>query len=160
MTKIIALTLIALSTAASSKPMSPIETVIRKTLAPYSDPNIVAPDYLHTAPWSAQIRALIKRWENTGKADEVTSLSGGDWLCQCQDWDNKMFRVTRVKTSRGKGGSFIADTQFMVSASEPRRLKYVMIWEDGAWHIDDLIFMGDAKTLKAQLRSEIKDAAK
>ena len=162
--KFIALFLIALATAATAKPMAPIEIVIRSTFAPYSDPRVQVPDYFARPPWSAQTRALIKRWQNKPKSDQngddVTPLSNGDWLCQCQEWDNKLFRVNRVTVTKGKAGRMIAAVRYRVTAVDLRVLTFVLIREGGAWRIDDLIFPDQRQTLKAQLRREIADAAK
>ncbi len=158
------LALVAFSAAVSAKPVEAPYHVVRAALAPYADEETVAPDYLSAPRWTTQTRVLIKRWQAAQKSGangtDVTPLGGGDWLCQCQDWDAKQFRIKNITLTNQTRDRLIADTRYMITAHDRRRLRFVMIREGGTWRIDDLIFDGQRATLKAQLRSETNAATR
>ncbi len=161
-TILIAFALFAISATTAAEPMEPIEVVIRSVFAPYNDPRVPAPDYVNAPPWSAKTHLLINRWQSAPAGKEidsrVTPLRNADWLCQCQEWDNKLFRVNRFSLSKGKAGRTIADVRYLVTAVDQRRLKFVMIREGGDWKIDDLVFEGKRGTLTAHLQRELTES--
>jgi hypothetical protein len=148
---------LAASAPAKTAPQDQIAVaaVVRATLAPYANAKIVAPDQFTAPRWGRQTRQLIKDWQTApNSSGDVSPLADGDWLCQCQDWDAKAFRINTIRSTGSAPGRIIADVRYSISRSAQRRLKFVMIREAGQWRIDDLVFPDQRDSLKAQLRSE------
>src|SRR6478752_768272 len=62
---------------------------------PYARPPAARSPAVWQRPiWSRETAALIARWRRVTPSDEVDTLSDGDWLCQCQDWDVHAFKLT------------------------------------------------------------------
>jgi hypothetical protein len=119
-----------------------------------------------TAPWdrplfSAEVTALIAHWGKVQPADEPDALNDGDWLCQCQDWDEKKFKViTQGHAMRADGSAEVTvkiDLGFD-DAHDIRDTRLIFRNEGGAWKIDDL-FAPEAfpKGLRQALRDTIRD---
>jgi Protein of unknown function (DUF3828) len=160
------LTMPALVKPALAKPVmmrgATVDAVVRSVLAPYANPRIVAPNYFTAPPWTTRTRALIRAWQDAPKSanTDVTPLSEGDWLCQCQDWDSAAFRVQSVRTTKMTQDRVIAEVRYAISRTDARRLRFVMQQEGGQWRIDDLLFEHDRQSLRSQLRGEIAERAR
>jgi hypothetical protein len=161
MTRVTKTTLaLALLLTAAAPPLAKADrdaanAAIDRLYAPYRQ---ATPPQGDTDPrlYSARTRALIAQWKATRPADELTDLSDADWLCQCQDWDWRTFRiVARTLTPLGTG-RLSADIGTDLGGGARQRLRLILVREGGAWRVDDLHFKADARSaLRARLTAEI-----
>ena len=136
-----------------------IRAAIRTIYAPYNAPSD-AEASMDRPVFANATKKLIETWkERANNEGEITDLSGGDWFCQCQDWDPEKFRVTAIKLQPLPKGKVRADVTFILAGSESRKLRLIMIRERGKWLIDDLISVSGYPSLTAGLHRELADAA-
>jgi hypothetical protein len=151
---------IALGAAAPSKPSD--SNVVRAAVAaifvPYKPPTTetVAQASFQRAVFSRRTRSLIDKWQNrSGPKDIITPLSGGDWFCQCQDWDHRVTGLGRQKLTWLGANRVESRALFTVFKNDTRATRLIMVRENGKWLIDDLYFESDRRMLTTQLRAEI-----
>jgi hypothetical protein len=150
------------ATAIANRPDAPgIKAQIAKIYKPYKSK-------MGTAAWweypvfSAEARKLIRQWEaaSAGNNDELGSINSADWLCACQDFDPKTFKVT-VDTvqvlASGKTEATITIHQGWGGSSKQR---FIMVNEKGRWEIDDILEIGAKEGMQAALRDDVANFTK
>jgi hypothetical protein len=115
-------------------------------------------------PYTASLGALIKQWGGVMRsANEIYSLNGFDWYCQCQDNDNSTAKLVSQSFAM-KGKDRISVTVLYSPGKFEGKdggapLVFYFKQEDGAWKLDDMKFHRFT-TLRKGLASDIKDATK
>ena len=147
--------LLLAATAPSAVDRAAIEGRVVEIFRPYttaaSTPAWEQPIY------SAEITALIADWRAVAPQDEPDALSDGDWLCQCQDWNEEAFTATI--TSIDATSANLAEVEVDVDLGFPaadaslRRERLVLKREDGVWKVDDLV----AESLPAGLKQALRE---
>lgn len=134
------------------------EAAVAAIFAPYSGPTTA------TASWdypiySKQTAELIGRWRAVTPQDEPDALSDGDWLCLCQEFDNKAFKVTVLAKREVRGGTQIL-VQLDLGDGARRNAQLVLKREGGVWKLDDIYAAPDFPNgLKQKLQETILEAA-
>jgi hypothetical protein len=105
--------------------------------------------------FSAATRILITQWQRSTPKNEVTDLSGGDWLCQCQDWDFAAFKVTKKRYKSLSPAKVEAVVEMDLGFDERRTTTFLLVLEKGRWEIDDVITPSSPKGVKSEMRAEI-----
>ncbi|HEY7808265.1 MAG TPA: DUF3828 domain-containing protein [Croceibacterium sp.] len=151
----------AMLLAASPAPaaqQAALDRAVEKLFHPYSiSPQRRARAVWERPIWSRETAALIARWRKVAPQDEVDDLSDGDWLCQCQDWDEHAFRLTIGSRRIDPTGGATVKVRFRLDRSDWRSARLSMHLEGGSWKIDDLVGEGFASGLKTALRRTIAE---
>lgn len=148
------LLLAAASLSASDR--SALDAATRAIYAPYHDDAISPPPWERDI-WTREIQHLITHWQSVLPEDEPDALNDGDWLCECQDWDAKKFRMKIIKReSKGKDAALIG-VDFNLGHGENRDAYFEFRREDGRWLVDDIYTEPHADGIKAALRQTILD---
>jgi hypothetical protein len=150
---------IALGAAAPSRPSeaNAVRAAVAKIFAPYKRPTTetIKLASFERAVFSRRTRSLIDKWQNrSGPKDIITPLSGGDWFCQCQDWDHRVTGLGPQKLTWLGANRVESRALFTVFKIDTRATRLIMVRENGKWLIDDLYFESDRRTLTTQLRTE------
>ncbi len=107
--------------------------------------------------WSADMRRLIAEWQAVVPTDEVDAMNDGDWVCQCQDWDAKKFRM-KITKREGKGrDAALIGVDFNLGHGEPRDAYLEFRREQGRWVVDDIYSEPYADGIKAALIQTIAE---
>lgn len=111
--------------------------------------------------FSAEVNALIAHWQRVLPPDEPDRLNDGDWLCQCQDWDERAFRTSAGAPRKLADDMAELDVKIDLGFPEAaglRDARLIFRREDGAWKLDD-IFAPEAfpQGLKQTLRETIAE---
>jgi hypothetical protein len=130
---------------------------VRAILSPYANPATEPPAAWNRRVFSQPVAALIARWKQVRPDEEPDALSDGDWFCQCQDWDVRAFRITRITTANLTATRAEVSVSFNLSTTETRAARYVMKRESGRWVLDDLFDRSTPKGLQAALRETIAE---
>ena len=134
------------------------EAAVAAIFAPYSGPATA------TASWdypiySKQTAELIHRWRVVTPQDEPDALSDGDWLCLCQEFDNKAFKAM-VLAKREVRGAARVSVRLDLGFGTQRSAQLVLKREDGIWKLDDIYAAPDFPNgLKQKLQETILEAA-
>lgn len=107
--------------------------------------------------WSREIRQLVARWQMSVPEDEPDALNGGDWLCQCQDWDSQGFRVDITDRSASGPDSAELSVAVQLGHGEARNAILRFRREDGRWLLDDMISGDFPDSLKVAIRQTIAE---
>jgi hypothetical protein len=105
--------------------------------------------------FTAEVRRLIARWQQVMPRDEVDDLNGGDWLCLCQDWNPRAFRVTTLDRRAVRAGVAELKVRIDLGNGQQREARLVMAREGRAWRIADLFASDFPGGLQAALRETI-----
>ena len=116
-----------------------------------------------TASWdypiySAELTALIAEWRRVAPEGEIDALSGGDWLCQCQDWDPSSFTATMGPKEVLGEDRVELDVTIDLGSGGPeaaRHERLTLIREDGQWRIDEIVAESFPQGLRQALRETI-----
>jgi hypothetical protein len=110
--------------------------------------------------FARDIAVLIARWKQVMPEGELDGLNDGDWLCLCQDWDNKKFRVTTL--SRQTLGPDAAELRLRIDLGigQTREMRIRFRREARGWRIDDLFASDFPRGLKQALRETIAEDEK
>ncbi len=106
--------------------------------------------------FSAEVAALIAHWQRVLPKDEPDALNDGDWVCLCQDFDEKAFRA--VPGQVRLIGPDVAEVAVRVElgSGETRRERIQFKREGGQWRLDDVFAAADfPRGLKRKLRETI-----
>lgn len=102
--------------------------------------------------WSAAVRALIAQWRKVIPEDEPDALNDGDWLCQCQDWDDAKFSA-RVLSRRALGpGLAEATVRVDLGFGEARDVRLALRREGRGWKIDEMTSESFPRGLRQAIR--------
>lgn len=140
--------------AATASPGGTAEAAVAAIYAPYSGP-VTA-----TAAWeypifSKQTAALIARWRMVTPQDEPDALSDGDWLCLCQEFDNKAFKAAVLSQREARGGTQVA-VRLDLGFGARRDVQLELKREGEVWRLDDLYGAPDFPNgLKQKLQETI-----
>jgi len=105
--------------------------------------------------WSAETAALVKRWKVVTPADEVDDLGDFDWLCHCQDWDHKAFRV-HVQGQRMIGPDLVELRVRLTLVPGSQVGERLLLKREGRdWRVDDVIATDLPRGLKVALHRTI-----
>jgi hypothetical protein len=131
---------------------------VESLFKPYSRPATTRSPAVWQRPiWSREMAQLIAAWRRVTPRDEVDDLSDGDWLCQCQDWDEHAFKLTVRPPRFGAAGHAAVDVRFQLSPGEWRSARLLFNLEGGAWKLDDIVAPDFAAGLKATIRRTTAD---
>ena len=136
-----------------------IETQIVGIYAPYAAAGNEAAAWDYPI-YSAEVTALIARWQKVVPEDEPDALNDGDWLCQCQDREPKGFTVRYDSIEVNPNGTADANVTLNLGTGGPeaeRPMKLVFKPEGGAWKLDDLFAEDLPKGLKQALHETIAE---
>ena len=133
--------------------MATPEAAVRVIFAPYAtDPAQASPVASWERPiYARQTLALIHAWQRSAPDNEVDDLSDGDWLCQCQDWDARGFKVTVLARRTMAAGLVELRLDVAIGSGERRKERMALRREAGQWRIDDLFADGFRQGLKRAL---------
>ena len=113
-----------------------------------------------TAAWerpifSAEINALVRHWGRVSPHDEVDDLSDGDWLCLCQDWEPRRFRIAVASKRLMRPGNVEVAVRINLGDGPSRTARLEMKREGAGWKIDDMFSTDYPRGLKQALRETI-----
>lgn len=149
--------LLLAAAAPSAVERSEIEITVVGIFASYRGPPgpVAAWDY---AIYSAEVTALIARWQAVLPEGELDGLNDGDWLCQCQDWDGDAFQARIESITMPEPGvaevALTLDLGFAAAGSE-RQERLILRREGDAWKIDEIFAESFPEGLKQALRETI-----
>lgn len=134
-----------------------LDASVAGIFAPYRKPEVDATPSWERPIYTAEVRALIARWQQVMPKGEVDALNDGDWLCQCQEFDRRNFRAVPLAT-RGLGAS-AAEVRLRVDLGwgARRATRLLMKREGGSWLLDDFFGPDFPKGLKQKIRETIKE---
>lgn len=147
-------TLAAIVLAAATLQAGSPEAAVAAIYAPYSGPTTA------TASWdypifTKQTAELIAHWRRVTPQDEPDALSDGDWLCLCQEFDNKAFKAEVLSKREARGGTQVS-VRLDLGYDTRREAQLVLKREGGAWKLDDLYAAPDFPNgLKQKLQETI-----
>jgi len=145
----------------SANDQARLTQTVESLFHPYSiSPSRRAPAVWERPIWSRETAALIARWRRVAPRDEVDDLSDGDWLCQCQDWDEHAFRLTIVSRRVDAPRHAVVEVRLRLARRESVSARLLLRVENGAWKLDDLIARDYPAGLKAALRRTIAEDRK
>jgi hypothetical protein len=112
--------------------------------------------------YSRATSQLIAQWEKGLSSDEVEDLNGFGWFCECQDYDEKRFKVrlTAAPVAGAGAGRAVVNAAVDLGFGQPhdaRRLKLTLVKEAGRWLIDDVTSQSFPKGVKVELRKAIAE---
>ena len=149
----------ALMLAATALPAADVvalDTAIAGVYRPY------AKAVNETASWdypiySREAATLIAHWQRAALDDEPDALNDGDWLCMCQDFDAKAFRV--IPRSHMPLGGDAAEVAIRIELgwNQFRDARMQFRREAGNWRLDDLYGADFPRGLKQKLRETIAE---
>lgn len=134
------------------------EAAVAAIYAPYSSPTNATASWDHPI-FTKQTSDLIARWRRVTPQDEPDALSDGDWLCLCQEFDNKAFAAT-ILSRREESGATVVTVRLDLGFNARREAQLVLKREDGAWKLDDIYAAPDFPNgLKQKLQETILEDA-
>lgn len=146
--------LAAIILAAAASPAGSPEAAIAAIYAPYAGPT-TATAFWDYPIFSKQTAELIAHWRRVTPQDEPDALSDGDWLCLCQDFDNKAFKAEVLSKREVRGGVQVT-VRLDLGHNTRREAQLVLKREGGAWRLDDLYAAPDFPNgLKQKLQETI-----
>jgi len=150
-----ALPLAACSAPAQADEAKAVDAAVTALYAPYG---AEAPDWDAVRAlenYSKATSVLIDKWEAGLPEDEVTDLADFDWLCECQDWDSKAFKLAIQPHGQPANGKIDITARIDLGWDEARDERFAMVKEAGAWKVDDFFSESFPDGLKAALSEAI-----
>jgi hypothetical protein len=145
--------------ALSAGDRSAIEQRVAEIFGPYATSSNT-PVSWEVPIYSAETTALIAEWRDVTPENEVDALSDGDWLCQCQDWNEQAFttRIDAIGTWNEGFAELDLTVDLGFGGPESMRMERMSFKrEDGAWKLDDLFADSFPDGLKQALRETIAE---
>jgi hypothetical protein len=136
---------------------SAVRKTVTKIYAPFRN-EIIKEAWWEHPIYSAETRKKFVQWEQNRerrKADDIDDLNNGNWLCGCQEYDTKYFRVKQNNINSLGSGKIEADIQLQITQTDTRKIRFMMVKEKGRWKVDDMFTDDDAKGLKQTLSEQI-----
>lgn len=151
------ITLMLAGAALPAADQAAVQGAVKEIFAPYSQADDTPATSWQRHIYSAEVAALIAHWERVMPADEPDALNDGDWLCQCQEFDHKVFRALPLST-RALGPD-MAEVRLRVDIGfgTRRDARLTLRREAGGWLLDDFFGPDFPKGLKQKLRDTIKE---
>ncbi len=141
---------------AAGPPAQAIDATLGQAYNSYKSSRDDGPGDWEKKVFSAEVTALIKAWhKHTG--DNLTALSDYGWFCDCQDWDAKKFRWTRLSLRTLGPDRVETKVRLAVGWNAGSVQRLILVRQNGRWLIDDLFSESTSKGLKADLRQELKE---
>ncbi len=106
--------------------------------APYRQPEEGGVAAWERPIYSREVSELIAKWQSVVPEDEPDALNDGDWLCQCQDWDRRKFRVRITARKADQPGVVEVGVDIRIGWGETRDTFLAFRREEGRWLLDDL----------------------
>ena len=145
--------------AASAAALAPADRVaIDRTVAGLYRPYTIGaagPAVWERPLFARDIAALIARWQQVMPEGELDGLNDGDWLCLCQDWDHKTFRVTTLGRQLLGPGAVEVRLRIDLGIGQTREARIRLRREAQGWRIEDLFASDFPRGLKQALRETI-----
>jgi hypothetical protein len=152
----IAVALLLASTQVGAADRNALDAATRAIYAPYRREGTPIP--WERDIWSREIQHLITHWQSVLPPDEPDAMNDGDWLCQCQDWDSRKFRMTITgRKLLETGVAEVTVNIVLFDNAEPRDARLVFRREQGRWMLDDMVTGEYPDGVKASLRQTILD---
>ena len=137
-----------------------LEQRVVAIFAPYAKADSSTPSWDYPI-YSTEVTELIAHWRRVTPANEPDALSEGDWLCQCQDWDESAFTATmgerRVLSDDRVEVDVAVDLGFGGGPESVRQERLVFKREGEGWQVDDLFAPSFPDGLKQALRATIAE---
>ena len=146
--------LAASAAALSAADRSAIDQTVARIYRPYSIERAAAPVWERPL-FSREVSALINHWQRVLPDGELDGLNDGDWLCLCQDWTARSFRVTTLGRQLRETGVIEARLRINLGNGQSRQTRLIFRKEARGWRIDDLIADDFPHGLKQALRETI-----
>ena len=105
--------------------------------------------------FARDIAVLIARWRQVMPEGELDGLNDGDWLCLCQDWNPKRFRVTTLGRQALGPGAAEVRLRIALGNGQTREARVRLRREAQGWRIDDLFASDFPHGLQQALRETI-----
>ena len=149
------LTLLAASAAAlAPADRAALDQTVAGLYRPYSSGR-ASPAVWERPLFARDIAALIARWQQVMPEGELDGLNDGDWLCLCQDWDHKTFRVTTLSRRPLGPGAVEVRLRIGLGNGQSRETRIHFRREARGWRIEDLFASDFPRGLKQALRETI-----
>lgn len=130
------------------------EAAVAAIYAPYAGPTNATASWDYPV-YSKQTTELIAKWRSVTPQDEPDALSDGDWLCLCQEFDNKAFKADVVSKRAVRGGMLVS-VRLDLGYNTRRSAQLLLKREGGVWKLDDLVASPDFPNgLKQKLQEVI-----
>ncbi len=152
----IAASLLLAAAALSKADRAALDAATRAIYAPYSQDTSYEAVWERDI-WTAEVRKLIAHWLTVVPEGEVDAMNDGDWICQCQDWDPKGFRVKITKREAKGPGAALIGVDFNLGHGDPRDAYFELRKENGRWLIDDIYSEPYSDGIKAALVQTIAE---
>lgn len=157
---LVALPLAAACSASTSEPAKPDETpavdaAVTALYAPYGQEEPDWDKIRKEKNYSKETEALIAKWEKGLPKDEVTELGDFDWLCECQDWDSKAFKLAIQPHGPVTDAKAEVSAKIDLGFNESRDERFLMVKEGKRWKVDDIFSESFPKGLKVALNEAI-----
>lgn len=133
-----------------------LDRTVVAIFAPYRQPENMVSAWEQPI-YSREVAQLIAKWRSVAPTDEIDALSGGDWLCQCQDWDHRNFRVKVAARKPGKAGAVEVKVDLRIGWGARRDAFLSFRREEGRWVLDDMFSEEYSDGLKQALRQTIAE---
>lgn len=131
-----------------------LDAAVVTMFAPYRNPNATQSPSERPI-WSAETAALIARWRRGTPRDEIDDMSGGDWLCLCQDWDAAKFRAAVIDRTATAPGTAQVRVRVSIGFGEAQVERLSFRREGGRWKLDDMVARDFPRGIKQALRETI-----
>ncbi len=145
--------------AAETPVEATIPALIAEIYAPYAKQD------MQGSPWdrplfSRETAALIAEWKSVMPQDEPDALNDGDWLCLCQDWDEKRFNARIEKQEITNPQEARVRMRLVLAPETSRVSNLVFRREDGHWRLDNIYARSFPGGLKRALVDTIAEDRK
>jgi len=115
-----------------------IDSTVAGLFAPYRQEEMTSEAVWERPIFSREVTQLIEKWRGVIPEDEPDDLNDGDWLCQCQDWDPKRFRVKILSRKVVEPDLAEVEVDIDIGFGEVRDAFLQFRREEGKWKLDEL----------------------
>lgn len=146
--------LAASAAALTAADRSAIDRTVARIYRPYAIERAVAPVWERPL-FTREVSALINHWQRVLPVGELDGLNDGDWLCLCQDWSARHFRVTTPGRQPTGPGAVEARLRIDLGNGQSRQARLLFRKVAQGWRIDDLFADDFPRGLRQALRETI-----
>lgn len=154
MPALVALMLAAAPVSAAER--AALDGTIAAIFAPYNSDDIGEASWDRDI-WSRDVRKLVAEWQTVIPEGEPDALNDGDWLCQCQDWDQQRFRAKVLSRTRLGPDMVRVAVRIDLGHGTKRKSTLTFVREQGRWLIDDMHDQYYDQGLKVAIRQTIAE---
>ncbi len=149
--------LLLASASVTHEDRATLDAATRAIYAPYQSNELNEIASWDRDIWTREIRNLVTHWQSVAPLDEPDAMNGADWLCQCQDWDSKNFRV-KIKSFKAlPEGMAEVGVTIDLGHDAARDAFLSFRRENGRWLLDNMHTEDYSEGIKAALRQTIID---